>query len=680
MFKKITETLPEKISENASSRVSKLWSLGFFFVLFVLPMLFAVGISLAVTYQNGTLAAHERHQSGAHLAATVIRSNLDHLKDLTVSFASRVVFRERVAEGKWEEAIALIQDIITEFPLIDRVFITDLSGIEKADHPSLPGAVGSDFSYRDWYKGVSSEWKPYISEAYRRQAQPQYNVVAAATPIRDSAGNLVGILVVQVRLDSFFSWIDDPRINEHGAIYVIDQHNQLAFNKFANLGLAIRNLSESPSVKALRSKGSGTMIATDATGAKVFAAFAPVPTYDWGVIVEESPSLAFAERNKQLAILSVIFGIVLAIGAVVAKLFLEMLRSVVRSKRKEAMLLRSIGDGVVAIDRYWNITLWNEAAAEISGWTKDEVMGKPLRSFLRFLKESNREENMSFIERAMAYGKVSYLENSTVLVTKSGKEVPVSDSASPIISEDGKVEGAIIVFRNITKEQEASLLRSDFAYASHQLNTPVTKALWNIERVLEETNSEKIREKMLVAYKSAKSLQRLTEELLEVSKLDQRIVHAQPEQTTLREIISKAQEQLGRRLMDAHVSIETRIPNEDILLVTDKKLFSNIILEVLDNAATYSKPGGSVILAADAKNEELLISVKNDGIGVPESEQTLVFNKFFRGINFNSTEIDGAGLGLYIAKGYCTLLGGKMWFESKEGQGATFYISLPLSR
>lgn len=78
------------------------------------------------------------------------------------------------------------------------------------------------------------------------------------------------------------------------------------------------------------------------------------------------------------------------------------------------------------------------------------------------------------------------------------------------------------------------------------------------------------------------------------------------------------------------------------------------------------------------QNDDMLIEVTDDGIGIPEEHRPLLFTKFFRGSNFDTTAIPGAGLGLYIAKSYLTLLGGKIWFESAEGKGTTFFVSLPI--
>lgn len=191
------------------------------------------------------------------------------------------------------------------------------------------------------------------------------------------------------------------------------------------------------------------------------------------------------------------------------------------SGEKLQTLLDSIGDGVIAIDRAWNITLFNKAASAISGWQKKEAIGRPFREIIKLLQEQTRKENIAFIEQAMVYGKVEYMEGGAILVKKDATEIPVGDSAAPIFDINKKVTGAIIIFRDATNEKEAQSLRSNFAYASHQLRTPVTEAMWSLESALGESDTAKIKQELNTAYHSMLSVRKLVEQLLEVSEIDQ---------------------------------------------------------------------------------------------------------------------------------------------------------------
>lgn len=121
------------------------------------------------------------------------------------------------------------------------------------------------------------------------------------------------------------------------------------------------------------------------------------------------------------------------------------------------------------------------------------------------------------------------------------------------------------------------------------------------------------------------------------------------------------------------------MPNiSDLVSVyTDPKLLRRVLLEIIENAVRYNKPDGVVEIDVIKDRENLRIMVKDHGIGIPEEEKSLIFTKFFRGSNFETTEIEGAGLGLFISKEIMTALGGDVWFEENDDGGMVFWISLP---
>jgi hypothetical protein len=131
------------------------------------PILLIAAFAYFETYQNLTEFALARRQSVAELAAAALEQRFDRLTDIATSLATRVRFRQLVSEGKWDEAIEILKGVRDEFPSIDRIFLADPSGTLMTDLPALPGVRGKTFANRDWYQGVSNNWKPYISEVYQ---------------------------------------------------------------------------------------------------------------------------------------------------------------------------------------------------------------------------------------------------------------------------------------------------------------------------------------------------------------------------------------------------------------------------------------------------------------------------------------------------------------------------------
>jgi signal transduction histidine kinase len=278
----------------------------------------------------------------------------------------------------------------------------------------------------------------------------------------------------------------------------------------------------------------------------------------------------------------------------------------------------------------------------------------------------------------MLFGKAMPLRNSTNLLRKDGKEIPIGDSAAPIFDSAGKVIGAIIIFRDVSQEKESQQLRSDFAYASHQLRTPVTQALWTIEVAKESKDREEIWKNLNIAEKSIRSVSKLTDQLIEASEIDQRMIITKQEVKRVSDIMDELLKSFNQKIQESDIVIEVGPISPTVSIETDAKILHRILWEVLDNAFNYSHPGGRIIVSHAIQNREFIFEIKDFGIGISKEEAPLIFTKFFRGRNFSTNEIPGAGLGLFIVREYVKLLQGKIWFSSEEGKGATFYISLPL--
>lgn len=344
---------------------------------------------------------------------------------------------------------------------------------------------------------------------------------------------------------------------------------------------------------------------------------------------------------------------------------------------KSKALMESIGDGVVVIDRAWNIVLWNKTATVISGWSQEEALGKQFRDVVKFIRERDREENIMFIEEAMLHSKVFSMESDTVLIKKDGSEIPISDSAAPIIEHDGGVSGAIIIFRDASRERETHRLHSDFAYASHQIRTPVAKALWMLESALDKESVQDIKRQVGEAYQAIQSVNKLSEELIEVSRIDQKQVVVEKVNIELGDVLNGIVKDMVIKAKNKDVTLEVHGITDPMNITTSAPLLKKILQALVENAIIYCKEKSTIDVDATIDNDELLIQVSNIGFGILDEDQPAVFTKFFRGKNIDTTAIAGAGLGLYIARGYAKILGGRIWFDSK-GDKIIFYVSLPI--
>jgi signal transduction histidine kinase len=258
-----------------------------------------------------THAALTRNAALSELAAVTLSEKLDRLVDIAVSLADRVRFRELIAEDRWVEASGILARVRSEFPVIDRIVMFDAGGTLRADIPVVPEVMGRNFADRDWYRGVSREWKPYVSNVYQRAAAPAINVFGIAVPIRAGTGTLLGVLLLQVRLDTLFDWTRGVDVGAGGFLYVVDRAGTVAFHPQVAAQEKLTDLSAIPVVKlALEGRKGIEISASDSAedGASV-KAYEPLAKYGWAVVAEQPARAAFAIRDQQLQYLAYAYGL-----------------------------------------------------------------------------------------------------------------------------------------------------------------------------------------------------------------------------------------------------------------------------------------------------------------------------------------------------------------------------------
>jgi PAS domain S-box-containing protein len=673
---KIIDRIIVFISESKNKRTFIL-----LFVLFLLlnPLIFNTVVDYVRL--DGVLSdnLYTERRNTAILVSVLFEEKLSGIIDLGVSLATRVQFRNLIERGEWGEAIKILEAVPDNFQFIDRIFLTDPEGTITADLPQLlGGVVGMNFAFRDWYRGVSREWQPYVSEIYRRTALPQYNLVAVAIPIKSDDGRVLGIMVLQIRLESLVAWAHLIEAGDDGFVYLVDQNGHIAGHPKVPLQGEIGNYREEPVIRELSGRQGGFGIfESPLDGENIFAAYQPIAKYGWGVVVAQPERSAFAFKRQIINSKLVLGVIFIIISTIFAFFIFRIISSLSLYHQKERRVFENMGDGSFVIDRGWKIIDINDAALKIIGWRREEVIGKPFRDVFKFIRAYDKKENIRFIEEAMLYKKTHFMEADTVLITKDGKELPVSDSAAPILDNNDEVVGAVIIFRDATREKESHQLKSDFAYASHQLRTPVTQTIWSIEAAKEATNRDDIGKYLDVASKSSQGTLKLVEQLVEVSTLDQGQAKSALQDIKFSDFLEKLLNDVREAAKEKRVGVEIGYTAKNLVIKSDPKLLHKAISEVLDNAVICSPDGGKIAVKVIEKPDNLVLEISDRGPGISSDEQPLIFTRFFRGSNFKSINVSGAGLGLYLAKKYLELLGGKIWFESEEGEGTTFFISLP---
>jgi PAS domain S-box-containing protein len=347
-------------------------------------------------------------------------------------------------------------------------------------------------------------------------------------------------------------------------------------------------------------------------------------------------------------------------------------------------IIESIGDGIIVIDPDWNITMWNRASVRISGWTKEETLGKPLQSIVKLVNERDRTERLAFINETMRLGRVTSMEDDIVMITKDGRDVPVGDSAAPIFSPNGKLLGVIIVFRDTSKEHELKKAREEFvSFATHQLRAPITiiSGYSNIllGHCVQKKGSGLDCDAVQQIDYANKRLRELVNTMLQSLRIDMGMLAVVPESTDLNSAIMEVVNEFSPLAATKNVHFNKELLTTLPSVSFDRNLIHAVIQNFLSNAIKYTAPGGQITVATEVKESNVVIRIQDTGCGIPQSVQSEVFNKMFRADNAQQIDPEGMGLGLYIVKAIVDQSGGTIEFTSEEGKGTTFFVTFPLS-
>ena len=345
----------------------------------------------------------------------------------------------------------------------------------------------------------------------------------------------------------------------------------------------------------------------------------------------------------------------------------ELYQRVALERERSVAILANIADGIVAVDREGTVVLWNAAAEKITGVPAADALGRT---------------PFELLQRNLESDPGAPPDERLVSIMRGREEVWLSVSEAVMRDPVGAIAGRIFAFRDISADRLVEQMKSDFvSTVSHELRTPLTSIYGFAETLLREDVlfGEEERETFL-GYIASES-QRLTQivdALLNVARLDTGDLHVRIAPTDLREVVGEAVQQAGGA-RNGH-SFVIDLPDEPVSANADPEKLLQVFSILLDNAVRYSPAGGTVRVGAERKDETVEVVVEDEGFGIPLSDQDQIFRKFYRGTDAAArVGAGGTGLGLFIARGLVTAMGGKISVSSREGEGSTFAIELPIA-
>lgn len=387
-------------------------------------------------------------------------------------------------------------------------------------------------------------------------------------------------------------------------------------------------------------------------------------------------------------------------------------------------LFKHATEGIVVVGKDGSIVIANPKAEKLFGYIKDELIGQKIEVLIP------QRYAGGHVQHRNGYAKNPHSRSMGIgmdlfAMRKDGSEFPVEISLSNFSTREGdyfmsfiiditerkKQESEIKqlnaelekrveerteelahainrlaeskqeVMRALETEKELNELKSRFVTtASHEFRTPLATILSSVSLIGEYAGSidQDKRLKHIARIKSSvHNLTQILNDFLSLSKLEEGIIRNQPQQIALDAFSTEVIDEMKPMLKTGQHIIYTHIGNEHLIEI-DQQLLKNVLINLLSNAIKYSREGKAIYFTTTCNNNKAIITIKDQGIGIPTGDQPLLFKRFFRATNAGN--IQGTGLGLNIVKKYIELMDGDISFTSVMDEGSTFTVEFPMKR
>jgi PAS domain S-box-containing protein len=354
---------------------------------------------------------------------------------------------------------------------------------------------------------------------------------------------------------------------------------------------------------------------------------------------------------------------------------------VVREKQRLDAIIEQSADGVMILDNRWRITTFNRAMEQLTGWPREEAIGRPCAEALAI--QTAQGVNICLVDCPLQRRPPE--ENPIVegwVTARDGRRRYVQSRYSVQRGPKGEFLGAIANVRDITgRKIEEETQNTFISVISHELKTPVSIIKGYAEALGREDadwDHATLREGLQVIIEEADRLARQIAGLLEVSRLQADGMRLELTDWALPPLAEQVTERFAAQT-DDRFSFELRFPEDLPAVHADYERTRTVLENLISNAVKYSPDGGTIRITGRADGDDAIVSVSDQGIGIPPEERSKLFQRFYRIDNSLRRQTQGAGLGLFLSRAIVEAQGGQIWVESPAGRGSRFSFTLPLA-
>ncbi|MFW6280763.1 MAG: two-component system histidine kinase PnpS [Halanaerobium sp.] len=345
----------------------------------------------------------------------------------------------------------------------------------------------------------------------------------------------------------------------------------------------------------------------------------------------------------------------------------EKIDEISTEKNRIEIILESMVDGVIAVDKEGKVSLINPAARRIFNIEAEKIKGKELISSL-FSHRIDMYLQRAFDEKKSISREIKY---------KNPEQKIIQATFIPLLDEEEKVNGGVIVLTDITELRKLETVRNDFvANVSHELRTPLTSMVGYLDTLLESgIEDPETRDRFLKIIKEETDrLSILIKDLMNLSKIESQTFDLKAE--NLKDVVTKVTNLLEKNAENKNIDFKVIIDDNLPLVYMVREQIKQVLINLIDNAIKYTPAGGQVKVEVLQEGDKVYFSVKDTGMGIPKSDQERIFERFYRVDKARSRSFGGTGIGLSIVRNIVKQHGSEIQVKSREGVGSEFSFYL----